>query len=304
MSPTTTAPRSGRPGASRACARSWPTGPPRSPCGSRTRETSSHWRTISRPRNVRSSCTVGSSAISSSSAPPLDVAAVRDRFPALASGAAYLDGPGGSQCPREVLDAIEGYLRGSNANLGGAFPTSAGSDELMERGRATAAEFTGGDPEGIAFGANMTTLNFLLAHAVARTLEPGDEIVVTQLDHDANVSPWLLVAADHDLVLRHAPLRTDDVTLDVDALEELIGARTRVVAFTLASNAVGSLTDAARVAAAAHAAGALAWADGVHLAPHRRLRAADWGLDVLLCSPYKFFGPHLGIAAIRPDLAA
>ena len=246
---------------------------------------------------------MGSSAISSSSAPPLDVAAVRDRFPALASGAAYLDGPGGSQCPREVLDAVATYMERSNANLGGAFPTSADSDEVMARGREAAAAFTGAEPEGIAFGANMTTLNFLLAHAVARTLRPGDEIVVTQLDHDANISPWLLVADDHDLVVRHAPIRTDDVTLDHDALEALIGERTRVVAFTLASNAVGSITDAPRIAAAAHAAGALAWADGVHLAPHRRLRAREWGLDVLLCSPYKFFGPHWGIAAIRPDLA-
>ncbi|MGH2800965.1 MAG: aminotransferase class V-fold PLP-dependent enzyme, partial [Thermoleophilaceae bacterium] len=189
---------------------------------------------------------------------------MRERFPALASGAAYLDGPGGSQCPREVLEAVDGYLQGSNANLGGTFPTSAASDEVMARGRDAAAEFTGAEPEGIAFGANMTTLNFLLAHAVARTLAPGDEIVVTQLDHDANVSPWLLVAADHDLVVRHAPIRANDVTLDHDALERLIGERTRVVAFTLASNAVGSLTDPARIAAAAHAAGALAWADGVH----------------------------------------
>ena len=228
---------------------------------------------------------------------------VRERFPALAGGAAYLDGPGGSQCPREVLDAVEGYLRRANANLGGAFPTSAASDETIERGRAAAADFTGAEAEGIAFGANMTTLNFLLAHAVARTLRPGDEIVVTQLDHDANISPWLLLAEDHDLVVRHAPIKAGDVTLDHDALEDLIGDRTRVVAFTLASNAVGSLTDPARIAAAAHAVGALAWADGVHLAPHRRLRASEWGLDVLLCSPYKFFGPHLGIAAIRTDLA-
>ncbi|MGH2745394.1 MAG: aminotransferase class V-fold PLP-dependent enzyme, partial [Thermoleophilaceae bacterium] len=185
---------------------------------------------------------------------------MRERFPALASGAAYLDGPGGSQCPREVLEAVDGYLQGSNANLGGAFQTSAASDEVMARGRDAAAEFTGAEPEGIAFGANMTTLNFLLAHAVARTLAPGDEIVVTQLDHDANVSPWLLVAADHDLVVRHAPIRANDVTLDHDALERLIGERTRVGAFTLAANAVGSLTDPARNAAAAHAAGALAWA--------------------------------------------
>jgi cysteine desulfurase family protein (TIGR01976 family) len=232
------------------------------------------------------------------------VAAVRGRFPALAGGVAYFDGPGGSQVPREVLDATAACLREANANLGGAFATSAAADEVMERGRVAAADFTGGDPDGIAFGANMTTLNFLLAHAVARTLEPGDEILVTQLDHDANVSPWLLVAADHDLVVRDVPIRAADVTLDHDALEALIGERTRVVAFTLASNAVGSLTDPARIAAAAHAAGALAWADGVHLAPHRRLRAREWDLDVLLCSPYKFFGPHLGVAAIRPELAA
>jgi cysteine desulfurase family protein (TIGR01976 family) len=243
------------------------------------------------------------SSITSKSRQPLDVTAVRERFPALATRAAYLDGPGGSQVPQAVLDAVAGYLRDSNANLGGAFPTSAASDEVIASGRAAAADFTGGEPDGIAFGANMTTLNFQLAHAVARTLEAGDEIVVTQLDHDANVSPWLLVARDHGLAVRTATIRTDDVTLDEDAVEGLIGERTRVVAFTLASNAVGSIPDAERIAAAAHRVGALAWADGVHLAPHRRLRAREWGIDVLLCSPYKFFGPHLGIAAIRPDLA-
>jgi cysteine desulfurase family protein (TIGR01976 family) len=233
----------------------------------------------------------------------LDLTGVRSRFPALASGAAFFDGPGGSQVPQSVIDAVAGYLRESNANLGGAFPSSRASDEVMGQARAAAADFTGGEPEGIAFGANMTTLNFQLAHAVARTLEPGDEIVVTALDHDANVSPWLVVAGDHDLVVRTAPLRAEDMTLDVDGLEELINERTKVVAFTLASNAVGSIPDAARIAASAHDAGALAWADGVHLAPHRRLRARELGLDVVLCSPYKFFGPHLGIAAIRPDLA-
>ena len=233
----------------------------------------------------------------------LDVDAVRDRFPALSGRAAFLDGPGGSQVPREVLDAVAECLQDANANLGGAFRTSAAAVEIMADGRAAAAELSGGHPDGIAFGANMTTLNFLLAHAVARTLEPGDEIVVTELDHDANISPWLLVARDHGLTVRTAPIRTDDMTLDHEALEGLIGERTRVVAFTLASNAVGSVTDPARIAAAAHAVGALAWADGVHLAPHRRLRAGEWDLDVLLCSPYKFFGPHLGIAAIRPELA-
>ena len=233
----------------------------------------------------------------------LDVAALRSAFPALASRAAFFDGPGGSQVPQSVIDAMAGCLRDSNANLGGAFASSRAAVEVMERGRAAAADFTGGEPDGIAFGANMTTLNFQLAHAVARTLRPGDEIVVTALDHDANVSPWLLVAEDHDLVVRTAPLRQDDVTLDHDALEDMIGERTRVVAFTLASNAVGSIPDAERIAAAAHAAGALAWADGVHFAPHGRLRVRELGLDVVLCSPYKFFGPHLGVAAIRPELA-
>ena len=233
----------------------------------------------------------------------LDLTAVRSEFPALATGAAYFDGPGGSQVPQRVIDAMTAYLRDSNSNLGGAFRTSRESDEVMERGRAAAADFTGGEPEGIAFGANMTTLNFQLAHAVARTMKPGDEIVVTALDHDANVSPWLVVAEDHDLVVRTAPLRVEDMTLDIDSLEQLVGDRTRVVAFTLASNAVGSIPDAERIAAAAHSVGALAWADAVHMAPHRRLRAREIGLDVQICSPYKFFGPHLGIAAIRPDLA-
>jgi cysteine desulfurase family protein (TIGR01976 family) len=240
---------------------------------------------------------------SSTTSPSTRLPDVRERFPALAGDAVFFDGPGGSQTPQEVLDAVAGCLRDSNANLGGAFPTSVRAVEIMDLGRAAAADFTGAEPEGIAFGANMTTLNFLLAHAVARTLAPGDEIVVTALDHDANISPWLLVAEDHELVVRQAPIRADDVTLDHDALEALIGERTKVVAFTLASNAVGSLTDPARLATAAHRAGALAWADGVHLAPHRRMRAREWGLDVLLCSPYKFFGPHLGVAAIRPDLA-
>src|SRR5688572_9724337 len=188
----------------------------------------------------------------------LDVDAVRDRFPALSGRAAYLDGAGGSQVPGEVVEAISTCLKETNANLGGAFATSAAAVEVMARGRAALADFTGGQPEGIAFGANMTTLNFLLAHAVARTLEPGDEIVVTQLDHDANVAPWLRVAEDHGLVVRAAPLRVEDATLDVDALEALLSERTRVVAFTLASNATGSLTDAARIARAAHSVGALA----------------------------------------------
>jgi cysteine desulfurase family protein (TIGR01976 family) len=239
---------------------------------------------------------------------PLDVAALRRRFPALSRTingrpAAFLDGPGGSQTPDVVIDAITAYLRGSNANLGGAFATSAESDALYDRARQAGADFTGSRPDEIAFGANMTTLNFQLAHAVARTLREGDEIVVTQLDHDGNVSPWLRVADDHGLTVHTAPIRPDDVTLDVDALEALLTDRTKVVAFTLASNAVGSKPDARRIAEAAHGVGALAWADAVHYAPHGRIDRAALGLDVVVCSPYKFFGPHLGMAAVRHDLA-
>jgi cysteine desulfurase family protein (TIGR01976 family) len=233
--------------------------------------------------------------------PAFDVEAIRAQFPALAKPLVYLDAPGGSQVPDTVIEAVAACLRGANANLGGHFETSAIVTEMVRHHRATVADFVGAAPEEIAFGPNMTTLNFLLAHAVARTLRPGDEIVVTDLDHDANISPWLLVARDHDLVVRHAPTR--EGTLDVEALEALLGPRTRIVAFTLASNALGSIPDARRIVAAAHAAGALAWADGVHLAPHRPLRFAELDLDVLLCSPYKFFGPHAGIAAIRRELA-
>jgi cysteine desulfurase family protein (TIGR01976 family) len=239
---------------------------------------------------------------------PLDVAAVRARFPALRRTqdgvpVAYLDGPGGSQAPQAVIDAIADHLATGTANDDGAFATSEATNALLHDARVAAGRLCGSDPRAIAFGANMTTLNFLLAHAVARTLAPGDEVVVTDLDHDANVAPWLQVAADHGLVVRRAPVRTQDATLDHDALEDLLTERTRVVAFTLASNAVGSLTDAPRLAAAAHRVGALAWADGVHLAPHRRPDRTALGVDVLLCSPYKFFGPHLGIAALRDDLA-
>ncbi len=239
---------------------------------------------------------------------PLDVAALRRQFPALAREidgrpAIFLDGPGGSQVPASVIAAMVAYLQGSNANLGGAFATSAESDAVYAAARAAAADLTGSLPEEIAFGANMTTLNFQLAHAVARTLTAGDEVVVTELDHDGNVSPWLRVAEDRGLVVRTAPLRVGDGTLDMDAFEALLGPRTKVVAFTLASNALGTKPDARRMIDAAHGVGALAWADAVHYAPHGRIDRAGLGLDVVVCSPYKFFGPHLGLAAIRHDLA-
>ena len=238
----------------------------------------------------------------------LDLASIRSRFSALGRQvnglpAAYLDGPGGSQTPDSVARAVSDYLLRANANLGGPFVTSVDSDQLVRGAHLAAADFLGCTAEEVVFGANTTTINFLLAHAVARTLEPGDEIIVTELDHDANVSPWLLVAGDRGLTVRTAPLDPRDGTLDPEAVELLIGARTRVVAFTLASNALGSIPDADRLAIAAHDAGALVWVDGVHLAPHRRVDRALLDADVLLTSAYKFFGPHLGVAAVRGDLA-
>jgi cysteine desulfurase family protein (TIGR01976 family) len=238
----------------------------------------------------------------------LDIASIRARFSALSRSAGgspvvYLDGPGGSQTPDVVAEAVAGYLTTTNANLGGPFVTSQATERLLDDARDAAADFLGCTVEEVVFGANATTINFLLAHAVARTLEPGDEIVVTELDHDANVSPWLLVAADRGLTIRTAPLDPEDGTLDEAALVGLLSSRTRVVACTLASNALGSIPDIRRVAAAAHDAGALLWVDGVHLAPHRRLDRASIGADVLLTSPYKYFGPHLGVAAVRSELA-
>jgi cysteine desulfurase family protein (TIGR01976 family) len=238
----------------------------------------------------------------------MDLAEIRSRFPALArevggAPAVYLDGPGGSQVPDSVARAVGGYLVSSNANCGGAFVTSAQTEELIAEARGAAADFLGCTSDEVVFGANTTTINFLLAHAVARTLEPGDEVIVTELDHDANVAPWLLVAGDRGLTVHTVPLTRSDGTLELDLLEGLISSRTRVVAVTGASNALGSITALPRVAAAAHGAGALLWVDAVHLAPHRRLDRAAMGVDVLLTSAYKYFGPHFGVAAVRAELA-
>jgi cysteine desulfurase family protein (TIGR01976 family) len=230
-----------------------------------------------------------------------DLEEIRGRFPALASGIAFFDGPGGTQVPQSVIDAIAGYLRDTNANLGGAFAASRRSDELVDGARVTAARFLGGTAEEIAFGANMTTLNFALTRTLGRTLSAGDEILLTRLDHDANVAPWLELAHDFDLRVEFVSIR-DDTTLDLDELERKLSDRTRVVAFPLASNAFGTTPDAARIAELAHGVGALAWADGVHFAPHAPIDVAALGVDVLLCSPYKFFGPHLGIAFGREEL--
>jgi len=231
----------------------------------------------------------------------LDVDAVRARFSALQAPTAFFDGPGGTQCPDSVIDAIAGYLRESNANLGGAFPTSVRSDALLDLAHITAASFLGCAADEAIFGQNMTSLNFMLTRTLGRTLHAGDEILVTRLDHDGNVSPWLELAHDLDLKVGFVDVH-DDTTLDLQDLEWQLTEKTRVVAFPLASNAVGTLVDARRVSELAHDAGALAWADAVHYGPHGQIDVADLGVDVLLCSPYKFFGPHLGLAYGRAEL--
>ena len=231
----------------------------------------------------------------------LDVAAVRARFSALDRPTAFFDGPGGTQVPDSVIEAMGSYLRESNANLGGPFATSRASDAVLVAARAAAARFLGCAPDEVGFGPNMTTLNFMLSRTVGRELRPGDEIIVTRLDHDANVSPWLELARDRELVVRFVD--TDDgCRLDLDDLERQLSDRTCVVAFPWASNAVGTVTDVRRIADLAHAAGALAWVDAVHYAPHGPIDVGAAGVDILLCSPYKFFGPHLGLFYGRREL--
>ena len=230
-----------------------------------------------------------------------DVDAVRARYSALRAGTAFFDGPGGTQVPDSVVDAISRYLLESNANAGGRFATSRSTDALIADARLAAADLLGCNAEEVVFGANMTTLNFALSRAAARGFGARDEIVVTRLDHDANISPWLELADDLGLAVRFVDIRAD-TTLDVDDLERQLSERTRVVAFPWASNAVGTVQDVARIAELAHGVGALAWVDAVHYAPHGRIDAASAGADVLLCSPYKFFGPHLGVAFARAEL--
>jgi cysteine desulfurase family protein (TIGR01976 family) len=230
-----------------------------------------------------------------------DLDTIRALFPALGSGVAFLDGPGGTQCPQSVIDAIAGYLRESNANLGGAFAASRRSDELVEQARRTAAGFLNCETEETIFGANMTTLNFALTRVWGREARPGEEVLVTRLDHDANIAPWLELERDKEIVVKFVDIR-DDATLDLDDLERKLSSKTRVVAFPLASNALGTISDVKQIAKLAHSVGALTWVDAVHYAPHGPIDVIDLQADVLLCSPYKFFGPHLGLAAVRDDV--
>jgi cysteine desulfurase family protein (TIGR01976 family) len=231
----------------------------------------------------------------------LDVEAVRARYSALRQPLAFFDGPGGTQVPDEVIEAVSRYYLESNANVSGPYDTSRRTEALVAQARDTAGQFLGCTADEVIFGANMTTLSFALTRTFGREWREGDQILVTKLDHDANVSPWLELAHDLGLEVRFVDIR-DDTTVDLEDLERLLTDRTRVVSFPIASNAVGTLTDARRVVELAHAAGALAWADAVHYGPHGPIDVTGWDVDVLICSPYKFFGPHLGLAYGRCDL--
>jgi cysteine desulfurase family protein (TIGR01976 family) len=231
----------------------------------------------------------------------LDITAVRARFSALDRRLAFFDGPGGTQCPDEVVEAVSRYLREDNANIGAPYSTSRRTTALVDHAHEKAAAFLGCSPGETAFGQSMTALNFLLSRAFGRTLREGDEIVVTALDHDANVSPWLELAHDLGLVV-HVGGLTAELELDYHDLETKVSDRTRVLAFPVAANSVGTTPDVRRLVALAHAVDALAWADAVHYAPHGPIDVAAWDVDVLVCSPYKFFGPHMGLAFGKREL--
>jgi cysteine desulfurase family protein (TIGR01976 family) len=240
--------------------------------------------------------------------PVFDIDEVRARFPALArlgddgSPLVLVDAPGGSQVPDVVIDAVSGHYRRGMSNTHGAFATSHETDAVIAEARRAAADLIGADPSEIVFGPNATTLLFHVSRSLAATLSPGDEIVVTRLDHDANVRPWILVADEVGASVRWVDVRDDDVTIDPSSFEAALNPRTKLVAFTLASNAVGTIPPAADLAARARSVGAVVAVDGVHLAQHRLLDLHGFGADILVCSPYKFFGPHLGILAARREL--
>ncbi|MBV8430919.1 MAG: cysteine desulfurase-like protein [Solirubrobacterales bacterium] len=226
---------------------------------------------------------------------------IRSRFSSLQGNFAFLDAPGGSQVPDEVGEAIARTLREASANLGAVYETSQRVAAILDTAKENAARFLGCQPHEVIFGANMTTLDFMLSRTAGRDFAPGDEILVSSLDHDGGVAPWLELAHDKRLVVRQIELR-GDTTLDYDDLESKLSPRTRVVAFAWASNAVGTVVDAQRVCELAHEAGALAWIDAVHYAAHHPIDVRAIRADMLLCSPYKFCGPHLGIAYGRAEL--
>jgi len=232
----------------------------------------------------------------------LDVAAIRARYPALADGYAYLDGAAGTQVPDSVIEAIAGAYRAGIGNQGGAFPASHRSDAIVAESRRAVADLVGGDPDGVVFGANMTTLTYRLSGAIAAGWAPGDEIVVSRLDHDANVRPWLQAAARAGATVRWAEVDLATGELPVEQYKELVTGRTRLVAVTAASNVLGTRPDVPAITAAAHAVGALAYVDGVHATPHVPVDVAELGADFYATSAYKWCGPHLGAVIADPAL--
>lgn len=241
--------------------------------------------------------------------PVIDLAAhldwIRGQFPALAleqggQPVIFLDGPGGTQVPQRVIDAMADYLAHANANTGGVFLTSRRTDATIAAARSAVADLLGCDPDEIVFGPNMTTLTFGFSRAVGREIKPGDEVVVTRLDHDANVAPWRTLE-ERGAVVRFAEIDPKDCTLDMEEFAGLITQRTRIVAVPYASNAVGTVTNVGEVIRLAHAVGALVYVDAVHYAPHGPIDVRELDCDVLACSAYKFFGPHLGILYAKRD---
>jgi len=227
-----------------------------------------------------------------------DITWVREQFPSLKlqvnkHAAAFLDGPAGTQVPQQVMDAVQNYFMSANANTYGAFLTSRRNDEMIVAARAAMADFFNCDANEVSFGQNMTTITFALARAIGRELKPGDEIVVTTLDHDANVAPWRALE-EKGVVIQQVDIREADCTLDLDDLKRKITTRTKLVAVGYASNIVGTINPVAEITRLAHAAGALMFVDAVHYAPHGVIDVKALDCDFLVCSPYKFFGPHMG----------
>jgi cysteine desulfurase family protein (TIGR01976 family) len=227
-----------------------------------------------------------------------DVAWVREQFPSLqlkvnGQQAAFLDGPAGTQVPGQVMDAVQKYFLEANANTYGAFLTSRRTNDTISGARAAMADLFNSSPEEVVFGQNMTTITLGLARAIGRELKPGDEILLTVLDHDANYSPWQALE-EQGVVIRTVDIRESDCTLDLDDLKSKLCAKTKLVAVGYASNAVGTINPVAEITRLAHAAGALSFIDAVHYAPHGPMDVKALDCDFLVCSPYKFFGPHMG----------
>ena len=240
----------------------------------------------------------------STTSPTFDVAATRAGFPSLTPGRIHLDNPGGTQVHGSVIDAVTEYYHRFNANLGGPFETSLESDRVLASARGDVAALLGAEKAEIIFGANMTTLTFHVSRALTRGLSPGDEILLTRVDHDGNVAPWLLAAEDRGLTVRFADIDPDSCTIDVDDFAGQLSPRTRIAAFNWASNGAGTISDAGRLCELAREAGAISYVDAVQYAPHGPADVHALGCDFLACSAYKFFGPHVGVLYGRCELLA